>query len=245
MCYGDEARPPAPPVQGEIGDHGDLVLTSADGTAFAAFHASPAGPSTRAIVVMPDVRGLHQFYKDLALRFAEAGLHAVAIDYFGRTAGLGPRDEEFGYREHVEQTQPATIAADVAAAVAYLRALPGVGPVFSVGYCFGGSHSWGQSAAGHGLAGCIGFYGIPARVESQVPQMTSPLLLLAAGADFTPPETVAAFAEKVRARGTEARLEVFDGMPHSFFDRTYAEHADACDRAWREMLAFVDAHATG
>jgi carboxymethylenebutenolidase len=243
MCYGDEARPPAPPVQGEIGDHGDLVLTSADGTAFAAFHASPAGGSTRAVVVMPDVRGLHQFYKDLTLRFAEAGFHAVAIDYFGRTAGLEPRDESFGFRDHIEQTRPVTIAEDVGAAVAWLRAKPGVGPVFTVGFCFGGSHSWGQSAAGHGLAGCIGFYGIPARVESRIPAMTVPLLLLAAGADFTPVETVAEFAEKVRAQGIQARLEVFDGMPHSFFDRTYGEHAEACDRAWREMLSFVDAHS--
>ena len=56
---------------------------------------------------MPDVRGLHTFYKELAERFAEAGLHAIAIDYFGRTAGLTGRDEEFPFREHVEQTQPA------------------------------------------------------------------------------------------------------------------------------------------
>lgn len=240
MCYGDEARPPAPPVQGEIGDHGDLVLTSADGTAVGAYHASPAQPSDRAVVIMPDVRGLHQFYKDLALRFAEAGMHAVAVDYFGRTAGIGERHEGFSYREHIEQTRPETIAADVGAGVAYLRQLPGVERVFTVGFCFGGSHSWGQSAAGHGLAGCIGFYGIPSRVEGLVPRMTVPLLLLAAGADFTPPETVAAFAEQVQAVGTPTRMVVFDDMPHSFFDRTYTEHAEACDRAWREMLSFME-----
>ena len=28
MCYGDDARPPAPPVQGPVGEHGDLVLES-------------------------------------------------------------------------------------------------------------------------------------------------------------------------------------------------------------------------
>jgi carboxymethylenebutenolidase len=192
---------------------------------------------------MPDVRGLHHFYKDLALRFAEAGLHAVAIDYFGRTAGIGPRDEAFAFREHVDQTQPATIAADVGAAVAWLREHSGTSVVFTVGFCFGGAHSWGQSAAGHGLAGCMGFYGVPSRVESLVPAMRVPLLLLAAGEDFTPVETVAAFADQVRAAGPPAQLVVFDGMPHSFFDRTFAEHMSACDRAWREMLSFMDAHS--
>jgi carboxymethylenebutenolidase len=243
MCYGDEARPPAPPVQGEIGEHGDLVLTSADGTQFAAYHARPAGESTRGMVILPDVRGLHQFYKDLACRFAEAGVHAIAFDYFGRTAGLTARDEEFPYREHVDQTQPKHVVEDVAASLAWLRSQPGIGPVFSVGFCWGGSNSWAQSAAGHGLAGCIGFYGIPSRVESLVPQMSNPLLLLAAGADFTPPEAVAAFADQVRAAGVPATMAVFDGAPHSFFDRTFAEHADACVRAWQEMLAFMDANS--
>src|SRR5262245_23801632 len=169
MCYADDARPPAPPTRGEVGDHGDLVLTSADGTQFAAYHARPAGATSRAIVILPDVRGLHTFYKELAQRFAEAGLHAVAIDYFGRTAETGNRDEDFPFREHVEKAQPATIAEDVGAAVAWLRQQPGISSVFSVGFCWGGSNSWAQSAAGHGLAGCIGFYGIPSRVTDLVP----------------------------------------------------------------------------
>jgi dienelactone hydrolase len=38
------------------------------------------------VVVIPDVRGLHQYYKDLSDRFAEVGLDAVAIDFFARTA---------------------------------------------------------------------------------------------------------------------------------------------------------------
>ena len=57
MCYSDDAAPPGPPVRGEIGDHGDLVLTSTDGTPFAAYNASPAAGSTRGIVILPDVRG--------------------------------------------------------------------------------------------------------------------------------------------------------------------------------------------
>jgi carboxymethylenebutenolidase len=243
MCYGDEARPPAPEVRGEVGAHGDFVLTSADGTQFGAYHAKPAGPTARGIVILPDVRGLHSFYKELTVRFAEAGLHAVAIDYFGRTAGVGGRDEDFPFREHVDQTRPATVAEDVGAAAAWLRQQPGVSSVFSVGFCFGGSSSWAQSAAGHDLAGCIGFYGGPSKVADLIPLMRSPLLMLAAGADFTPVEEVEAFAEQARAEGVTVDVTVFDGAPHSFFDRTFAEHADACARAWREMLSFMDANS--
>ena len=87
--------------------------------------------------------------------------------------------------------------------MAWLRQQPGVGSVFTVGFCFGGSRSWGQSAAGHDLAGCIGFYGQPAAVADLVPLMRSPLLLMAAGEDHTPVEAVEAFAAEVRGEGVE------------------------------------------
>jgi carboxymethylenebutenolidase len=244
MCYGDDARPPAPPVRGPVGDHGDLVLTSADGTQFGAYYAHPGEGSAKSIVILPDVRGLHSFYKELAQRFAEAGVHAVAIDYFGRTAGVGARDEEFPFREHVEQTAPDKIAEDVGAAVAWLRQQAGVTSVYSVGFCFGGSNSWAQSAAGHDLNGSVGFYGVPSRVTDLVPMMRSPLLMLAAGEDFTPVEAVEAFAAEARANGVTVDLHVFPGAPHSFFDRTFGEHVEACEKSWQLMLDFIDRNST-
>ena len=45
----------------------------------------------RNVVILPDVRGLHPYYEALAVRFAEAGFHAVAFDYFGRTQGAAQR----------------------------------------------------------------------------------------------------------------------------------------------------------
>src|SRR4030081_1391417 len=153
MCYSDDARVPLPPISGAASDQGDLVLTSSDGTKFAAYFARAQKPTGAGMVVMPDVRGLHHFYKELAQRFAEAGIDAVAIDYFGRTAGIGTRDESFDYKPHVEQTTQENIAMDVAAAIAYLRTEEGGGvkSVFTVGFCFGGARSWKQSAIPPGL----------------------------------------------------------------------------------------------
>ena len=73
------------------------------------------------MIVLPDVRGLHPYYMDLTQRFAEAGIPAVAIDYFGRTAGTTARDDEFEYMPHVQQVDPANVRADVAAAIERLR----------------------------------------------------------------------------------------------------------------------------
>ena len=240
MCYGDDARPPLPPVFGAAADQGDLELTSADGTRFAAYFARAASPTGAGMVILPDVRGLHQFYKELAQRFAEAGIDSVAIDYFGRTTDHHERGEGFEYRSHVDQTKPDTIDADAAAGIAFLRSAEGgsVRSVFTVGFCFGGGNSWRQAAT-NDVDGAVGFYGIPARVRDYIQRMKAPLLLLIAGADFTPQEEFQKFDRELTDAGVEHEMHVYQGAPHSFFDRSFDQHREACDDAWRRMLDFV------
>ena len=87
MCFDRDSVPPIPPISGASVDRHDLVLEARDGNRLAAFAATPVEPSRVGIAILPDVRGLYGFYEELALRFAELGHTAVAIDYFGRTAG--------------------------------------------------------------------------------------------------------------------------------------------------------------
>ena len=245
MCYSDKARPPLPPIGGAAADQGEMTLHAADSNRFMAYFARAAKPTGAGMVVMPDVRGLHHFYKELAQRFAEAGIDAVAIDYFGRTAGLGDRSDSFEYMPHVEKTTPEGVAADTAAAIAYLKSKDGgaVKAVFTVGFCFGGSNSWNQSALNPGLNGCIGFYGRPPRSLPFIDKMKAPLLLLIAGADAaTPREQFIEFDRKLSEVGVPHEMHIYEGAPHSFFDRTYEQWKEACDDAWRRMLAFVKKH---
>lgn len=238
MCYGDDARPPGPPNPGPVGDHGHLVLHSADGTDFGAYYAHPEQPTGRGIVIFPDVRGLHVFYRELAHSFAAAGLSAVAFDYFGRTAGIADRGEDFPYRDHMDKLGSASVKDDGVATAAWLRGA-GVESVFTVGFCFGGAMSWRQAAAGDDLKGSIGFYGIPSRVADVTDQIASPLLILAAGQDFTPVAEVEQFAERVRGHGVEVGMTVYPDAPHSFFDRTFGQHQADVEDAWHQMLQFT------
>ena len=246
MCYSDDARPPPPPISGAAGDHGDFTLEPADGTLFAAYFARASEPTGAGMVVMPDVRGLHHFYKELAQRFAEAGIDSVAIDYFGRTAGIGDRSDAFEYMPHVEKATQEGVAADTRAAIEHLRSKEGgaVKSVFTVGFCWGGSNSWNQSALQDDLNGCIGFYGRPVRSEPFVSRMKAPLLVLVAGADAaTPLEQSLEFDRKLAEAGVPHETQVYQGAPHSFFDKNFAQWKEACDDAWRRMLDFVNKHS--
>jgi carboxymethylenebutenolidase len=245
MCFELDSVPPVPRISGASVSNRDLVLAAADGNRFAAFAALPDEPTGAGVVVLPDVRGLYRFYEELALRFGERGIAAVAIDYFGRTAGVGKRDDDFPYQEHVAQTTPEGIQADVRAAVEYLRS-QGAESVFTVGFCFGGHHSWLAAASGHGLAGAVGFYGVPGR-RGDAPgpidragEMEAPILALQAGADANiTREANAAFERALAEAGVEHELVTYDGAPHSFFDRRHEEHAEASEDAWGRVLEFV------
>ena len=110
MCFEHDALPPLPPVSGGSVAREDVVLSAADGNTFAAMAAMGDNEPGSAVVVMPDVRGLYPFYEELAAQLAAQGYDAVAFDYFGRTAGVGKRDDDFPFMDHVEQTQNALSA---------------------------------------------------------------------------------------------------------------------------------------
>lgn len=254
MCFDLDSQPPIQPLLGSDARGESLTLTSADGTPFAAYraHADSARRTGAGIVILPDVRGLYQFYRDLAMRFAEAGVEAIAIDYFGRTAGLTARDDAFEYMPHVMLTKAAQIRDDVAAAVARLRSEPNPpAAIFTVGFCFGGGNSFHQAANGHGLAGVIGFYGPPAREGrdgspsplDRVGEMKGAVLGLFGGADQSiPAADIQRFDAALAKAGVERELITYPGAPHSFFDRTYTQFASESADAWTRMLAFIAAH---
>jgi carboxymethylenebutenolidase len=246
MCFDVDSAPPIPVLAGGAVAHEDLELEAADGTSFAAFAAHPEEPARVGVVVLPDVRGLYRFYEELALRFAERGYLAVAIDYFGRTAGVAKRGDDFEYTEHVAQTTVEGIQADVAAAVAYLRE-SGAQRIFTVGFCFGGRNSWLAAAGGHGLAGAVGFYGSTGERNGQpgplqrAGDMRAPILALQAGDDANiTPEANEAFEAALREAGVEHELVTYAGAPHSFFDRKQDAFAEASEDAWRRTLEFIE-----
>jgi hypothetical protein len=67
------------------------------------------------VIILPDARGLSRFYGDLAERLVMAGYGALAIDYFGRTAGVDDREDELT-TPHLMATTPAQVQADITAA---------------------------------------------------------------------------------------------------------------------------------
>lgn len=264
MCFDFDARPPELPTDlvlprlagGAAAER--LELEAADGNRFAAALAQAEDGAEPGVIVLPDVRGLYRFYVELAERFVVAGRSAIAIDYFGRTAGVEERDEQFEFMPHVMATTPEGVQRDVAAAADALRERTGTERIVTLGFCFGGAQSFLAAGVPElGLAGAIGFYGTldPSRIDPGIPAtfpaplrhvglIRCPVLGLFGGDDqYIPAEDIAAFGEGLAAAGVPHELITYPSAPHSFFDRAFEEHAEASADAWRRTIGFLDAVA--
>jgi carboxymethylenebutenolidase len=267
MCFEFGALPPRVPADRAIpaliagGAPAEiLTLESADGTKFgAAFAECPEPVGGPTVIVLPDVRGLYRFYIDLTERFVTAGHHAVAIDYFGRTAGVGERDDSFDYITQTMQTNPQQVQADIAAARELLAERTGATTAVTIGFCFGGAQSDLAGANPQlGLDGIISFYGtlVPRSFGADNPdfpaplkradEIRSPVLALFGGADpGIPPEDIAQFDAALTRSGVPHEIHTYPGAPHSFFDRSFEQHAAASADAWRRVLDFLDKIGAG
>lgn len=240
MCFTSDQRPPEPPSSSQVGDHGRLVLTAADGNRFSAFEAMPVTRRGASLVLLPDIRGMHTFYTDLALCFAQAGIDTVALDPYGRSAGLSARDDDFEFMPHAQALKSEDVLADAHAATTRLHERSS-DPVFTLGFCKFGGQSWRLASTDLHSAGSIGFYGRPSAVEDVLADLAAPLLILAAGDDqATSPQENAAFVRSLNEAAKVHDYVVYEGAPHSFFDRGFEQWQTECTDAWIRMLGFID-----
>ncbi|MDB5058307.1 MAG: dienelactone hydrolase family protein [Chloroflexi bacterium] len=251
MCYDSKARPPFPTERRTAAHGSDLILTAEDGNRFAAYAARPEQARGAQIVILPDARGLHQFYKDLALLLAEAGIPALAMDYFGRTAGAELRDDAFDFMPHMQQLRWETFSADLRAAIQATRDQFGDQPTFTLGFCMGGAFSLQAGAGSFGLTGVIGFYAALSRAIGgnttldRAASITVPVLGLFGGADQgIPTSEVETLDQILDSTGVEHEIVIYPGAPHSFFDRRWTDFADASADAWKRITGFVERHST-
>jgi carboxymethylenebutenolidase len=254
MCYQADAAPPRYSAPITTTTSTRLLLTADDGAPCAAFQSLPAEPSGPGVLVLPDNRGLSGFYELLTVRLAEQGLPALAVDYFGRSAGTAYQDRPAEFAElpnlmtHLRALTRDGLYADFDAGIARLRDPDGGAcpQVISLGFCMGGRFAFQTAHRRFGLAGAIGLYGYPDELNGApgpiqlAPELTAPILGLFAGADEGIPATmVAAFDDALAAAGNRREIFTYPGATHGFFEADAASFAEECADVWRRVLGFA------
>lgn len=222
--------------------------------------ARPDGAGPHAgVVLVPDVHGLSDHYRDIAMRYAGAGYLALAVDLYGRegTPRLG---DPAAVAAWIRALPDERVLEDLAAARAHLATEAGARPggVAITGHCMGGMYALLAACRDTGWAACVAWYGMlryahhdannPASPLDRAAHLGCPLLGLYGEADaLIPLADVEAFREAARASGRPVEIVTYPGAGHAFFNdtRPSAYRPDAAADGWRRALAFLARHTSG
>jgi carboxymethylenebutenolidase len=246
----DDAGIPPPPAAAEE----ERRLRAADGAALREFIAQPASGFRRgAVIIIHDIWGYTDFYKNLARRITEHGHAAALIDFFGRQGDLPQemRNPERSGRtpdalaraqQRAQQLTDKRFLADMQTAVDEVQAR-GAPRVACWGFCMGGRLAYISAVKVPNLAGVVAYYGF-LRAESGrlsplelAGDVRIPVLGIFGGADpGIPAEQIAAFRD---ALNTEKEIVVYPDAPHGFLRFGAAEHKPAIDDALSRTFRFL------
>lgn len=209
----------------------------------------PAGGPGPAIVLIQEIFGLDDYLRSVAAELAAAGFVVGVPDLFWRTdPGWASGHDEAGLNASLAvsaEFDPALGVADVAAALAHLRALPEVtGKAGALGFCLGGSLAYGLAAVSDPDA-VVSFYGsaVPDQLDL-LDRITCPLQFHFGGQDpYIPRDAVAKVEAAVQDRPT-VEIHVQEQAGHAFHNHKAPmfHHPEAAATAWPLATTFLTTH---
>ncbi|WP_374148028.1 dienelactone hydrolase family protein [Sphingomonas sp. 28-63-12] len=146
-------------------------MTMADGADIAVYHVHPAGERRGGLVLVQEIFGVTDHIRELCDDYAQDGYEVLAPSLYDREHPGFEADytgEDFARAVQLaRELHPFDLSlSDVQTCI---DALAPNGPVFMVGYCYGGSVCWFGATRMHNLAAASGYYGslIPAAADEE------------------------------------------------------------------------------
>jgi carboxymethylenebutenolidase len=217
---------------------GERVSFKANGTTTPGYLARPAQPGP-GVVVIQEWWGLVPQIERVADRLAGEGFVALAPDlYHGRTTKSPDEAGKLMMSLRIDEA-----ARDLAGAIEYLKALPGIAgsSVGTVGFCMGGALSLFAATTNDDVGACVVFYGIHPNIKPDLTALRAPVLGFFGGEDTTvPPAAVADLDRRLTEAGKPHAFHTYAHATHAFFneDRPAVHDPAAAKDAWEKTVAF-------
>lgn len=226
------------------------VSYTAHGRTHLGTYIVPAGKIRRAVVLLPDWRGLSPLARKHAARLAELGCAVLVADLYGD--GFTPT--------HAEQVGPlvqrllAEREQSVAALAECVRSLeqlvPTGVPVYCLGFSAGGLIALDYGRSGAPVAGIIVCSGLLKTARTGSPtRVTAPILFLQGTCDqISPVEVIQSLIAEMDEASNDARFVLFGQTQHAFDNPEAGDDpsqrlcysARSAARAWRALAEFID-----
>ena len=252
MCTapGDDVGPPAPAAVREE----ERTIRAGDGADLREFLALPATGFRRgAVLIIHDIWGYTDFYKDLARRITQHGHAAALVDFFGRQGDLpesmrapertGSKPDAMARAvQRAQQLSDERFLADMQTAVDDLLAR-GASRMAAWGFCMGGRLTYVAAARVRGLAAVVAYYGHLQVEQGRLSPLQLagdikiPLLGVFGGADpGIAAEQIAAFKDALK---TDKEIVIYPDAPHGFLRYGATQHKAAIDDALQRTFRFL------
>ncbi len=146
-------------------------MTMSDGAEIAVYHTRPVGTRKGGLVLVQEIFGVSEHIRRLCEDYAADGYEVFAPALFDREhPGFEADYDPAGIARGIalaRELHPYDLSlADVQTCV---DALASAGPVFVVGYCYGGSVAWSAATRMRGVTAASAYYGslIPAAADEE------------------------------------------------------------------------------
>ena len=129
------------------------------GTTLRFHEALPEDPARAAVIVVPDVWGLSDHYRDVAERLAATGYAAFAIDIYSRSAAPDPAalDDLGKIGDWIATIPDRRVMQDIQMLAGHINTRPWARDLATgiTGFCLGGQYALMAGAAVSGLAASV------------------------------------------------------------------------------------------
>jgi carboxymethylenebutenolidase len=197
------------------------------------------------VIVIHEIFGLTDWVRGVADQIAKEGFIALAPDLL---SGMGPNGggtDALGAdaTKVIRNLTPVDAAARLDAVRAYALKLPAAnGKVGSVGFCWGGSTSFGYAVAQPKLDAAVVYYGSSPEDPGAYAKIGAPVMGFYGGDDARVNATIPQAEEAMKKLGKRYTAAVLEGAGHGFLrQQTGREGANAraSAKAWAATLAFL------
>lgn len=216
-----------------------ITLTAAhDGFAFTALHAAPQGQRKGGVIVIQEIFGLDRYVREDVARWAALGFEVLAPSMFDRQEkGFTAEHDPAGFENGVKYAMangPENAMGDLQACIDFLAPR---GPVFMVGYCYGGTMSWLAASRCKGLSAASSYYGSQVAGMAKF-DLSCPVIVHLGRKDGHIPADAVKTA--VEAAHPEVAVHIYEASGHGFNNdgRPESDLADATLARARTLALF-------
>ena len=198
------------------------------------------------VVVIHEIFGLTDWIRSVADQLAAEGFIAVAPDLLSGTGPSGGGSESMDRQASVAAIRtldPIDVNRRLRAMAAYATALPSAGDqVGAVGYCWGGSTSFGFAVDYADLDAAVVYYGTSP--EGGFDQIQAPVLGLYGANDNRVNSTISRAEQAMSSGGQNFNAHIFEGAGHGFLRAQSGQEGanmSATEQAWPLTVDFFKA----